>query len=159
MVSIYTNLKRAGTSAIAGIMAYTLTGCADIRPHFAVRPSESGDVETRVGIVIGDAPTNPAENPNFHGGFWTETGQTIYGPYHIYRAADGKWFPQWREHPYRTTASFLIEGGIVAAIAASSGGSSGGSKSKDKGDSGNDNNGNNGGGHSGGGDGSQGGDL
>jgi len=35
----------------------------------------------------------------------------VTGPFHVYRGSDQKWFPEWREHPYRTTA---VTAGYIA---------------------------------------------
>jgi MoaA/NifB/PqqE/SkfB family radical SAM enzyme len=118
----YQVLMRA---AAAGLVCVNLlqSGCAtvDIMPKVSAGTDDAGNVQAQVGIQVGET----SENPEYHGGFWREAGQTVFGPFHVYRSGDKKWFPEWREHPYRTTGMTLL---YVGAAAAASSGGGGGSK-------------------------------
>jgi hypothetical protein len=69
--------------------------------------NESGGLETTVkaGISIGSQPAKPATEE----GWGMATWNTVRSPFYFYRfedkenGIDGKWFPEWREHPVRTT--------------------------------------------------------
>jgi len=89
-------------------LALLQTGCltTDVTPMVSAQSGEDGTVTTKAGISIGAS--------EFHGGFWRETGQTVCGPFHVYRATDKKWFPEWREHPWRTSGMTVLYGGIAA---------------------------------------------
>jgi len=106
-------------------LALLQTGCltTDVTPMVSAQTAENGTVTTKAGISIGAS--------EFHGGFWRETGQTVFGPFHVYRAADKKWFPEWREHPWRTSGMTVLYGGI-AALCGGSGGGSGASQNQDQ---------------------------
>lgn len=113
----------------AGALTYVSTGCAsmNIRPTLSASSNEAGGLEAKAGIAF---TGESCDNPQFHGGFWNEAGQTVFGPFHVYRAKDGKFFPEFREHPYRTTGMTVLYVGAAAALAGGhGGGSSSGSSS------------------------------
>jgi hypothetical protein len=107
-------------SMLLGALVTSLfaSGCltADIKPALSASSTESGAMEANAGISIGAAPSS----------FMGEAGKTIASPFYVYRSRDKKWFPEWREHPWRTTGMTLLYGGVVA-VAAGGGGGGGGS--------------------------------
>jgi hypothetical protein len=88
---------------------------------FLVASSASGSVEGKAGISIGAQPSsvNVVED---------STGMTIWNtirsPLFIYRFGDEKWFPEWREHPIRTSIATLVYAGIGLALGGGGGGGS-----------------------------------
>jgi hypothetical protein len=110
-------IKRASTVAayvLASAAILFPTGCAsvkpraDITPHVWTRTSASGEVETRVGFVYGASKVVPYK------GFLAESWDTISGPFQIYSFKSKRWFPQFRDHPWRTIATTLIYGAAYA---------------------------------------------
>ena len=127
MANYVQKTKKAIMSTVAGALALYSTGCAsyNINPVMNARTDDAGNLETKVGIAF---TGKASENPEYHGGVLRETGQTLLGPFHIYRAADKKWLPEWREHTLRTAGVSVIYIALMAA-GGSGGGSSGGSSS------------------------------
>jgi hypothetical protein len=115
-----------------GTAAY-MSGCAsmnyDIKPSVSFNGGSGEGIEGRIGMTIGGQDSKheskAGEYPVGHGGFWFETWNTIRSPFYIYRCADGKWMPEWREHPVRTAVATVAEVGIGYAL--SQGGGKGGS--------------------------------
>lgn len=123
--SAYSRMKKIGRLALAGITTAYVTGCAsmNVRPTMSVLQNDGGELEAKAGLAFtGD----PSENPEYHGGFCREACQTFFGPFHVYRFKDGKWFPEFREHPWRTSGMTVL---YIGAAALAAGGSSGGGSS------------------------------
>ena len=115
------SLKKGIYSTVAGAMTLYSTGCAtmnyDIKPHMSVNGNSDSGIETLVGVSVEQGNKNSLGKEVFN---------TIRSPFYIRRSSDGKWFPEWKEHPVRTSA--MTAGYIGLAVLATQGGGS--SKSK-----------------------------
>ena len=128
-------LKYSASAALAGAMTIYSTGCAslnyDVQPLANTKTDDSGRLEAMIGAGITITVKNKSVkgtslDPQYHGGFFRETGQTLVGPFHIYRSADKKWMPEWKEHPIRTSLTTVLYIGAAAMAAGGSGGGNGG---------------------------------
>ena len=89
--------------------------------QFEIALNETGEATAKAGVSVG-GNTAPAVRVKESSG-WATAGNTIRSPFFIYRFEDSKWFPEWREHPWRTSGMTLVYGGIALALASGGGGS------------------------------------
>ena len=124
-------VRRAMVLLVASCMAAMQVGCrtCDIAPKGSVTQKENGEVTGEIGIAIGGQESRQEQR---RGGFWSEFGNTLRSPFYIHRCSDGKWFPEWREHPYRTAGMTALYLGAAAGLF--SGGGEGSGSGKDGGD-------------------------
>jgi len=125
--SLKQRAKTAAYSAIAGLTALYSTGCAsmnyDIKPHVSMNSNSEEGLEGRIGLVVGGQESKESTG--------MKVWNTARGPFYVYRCKDGKWFPEWREHPIRTSIMTAVYAGTAYAISQSGGSGGSGSKTQD----------------------------